>query len=67
MAENPDDLVRVRDPELGVEITVKRAFADHHKHLEVLDKPAVDGNGRPLDVKRVTTAKPKPTAKPENA
>lgn len=39
--------VRVKDPGTGHEVTVPRPFAEGHK-LEILDKEAVDDNGRPL-------------------
>ena len=44
------EFVRAKDPETGHEVTVTRKFAEGYK-LEVLDKDAVDANGRPLAAK----------------
>lgn len=43
----PTKFVRVKDPDTGHEVTVPARFAEQHK-LEVLDKEALDDNGRPL-------------------
>jgi len=41
------EFVRVKDPGTGHEVTVPRRVAEAEK-LTVLDKPALDSNGRPL-------------------
>jgi hypothetical protein len=41
------EFVRVKDKSTGHESTVTKAFAEGYR-LEVLDKDAVDSNGRPL-------------------
>lgn len=41
------EFVRVKDPGTKHEVTVTKEFADAND-LAVLDKPAVDSNGRPL-------------------
>ncbi len=45
-----DKFVRIKNPDTGHEETVPKAFAVAYK-LEVLDKEAVDANGRPLPSK----------------
>lgn len=44
------EFVRAKDPKTGHEVSVTRQFAEGYK-LEVLDKDAVDANGRPLPAK----------------
>jgi hypothetical protein len=41
------EFVRVKDPGTKHEVSVSRQFAEGHD-LEILDKPAIDANGRPL-------------------
>jgi hypothetical protein len=43
----PTEFVRVKDPDTKHEVTVTRAFAEGYK-LDIIEKDAVDANGRPL-------------------
>lgn len=64
---HPHDLIRVRDKAAGAERTVRRLVADADpKRYDVLNKDALDHQGRPLPAKPVTNHKSSGT-KPEGA
>ncbi|QXT62755.1 hypothetical protein [Tessaracoccus palaemonis] len=48
------NLIRVRDKRTGHEITINKALADDH--YELVNEPAVDGNGKPRAPKPATAA-----------
>lgn len=55
-----DKFVRIKNPDTGHEETVPAAFAEAYK-LPVIDKDAVDANGRPLTPKpHIELAKAEP-------
>lgn len=62
------NLIRVRDKRTGHEITINKALADDH--YELVNEPAVDGNGKPRSPKpataeQATDTQPKAQARPK--